>query len=166
MPNKTIYVSDNDAELYRRAQEIAGGNLSAAISAALKRYVELEDAHKEGYDEITVRVGAGTGRKQRFVGILLGEWGAYTSKRVTVHRVYRSRSGKFVIQVTQSPDWTMGGGWRSYIGIGDQTWGYTQEESRLEVVDTLEELNGKIPPELFTMVSSTANEPAVEDLDI
>ena len=40
MPNKTIYVSDGDLSLYQRAQELAGGNLSAAISAALRRFVD------------------------------------------------------------------------------------------------------------------------------
>src|SRR6187200_2304177 len=44
VPNRTIYVSDDDQPLYQRAQELAGGNLSGAISTALKRYVESEDA--------------------------------------------------------------------------------------------------------------------------
>ena len=34
VPNKTIYVSDGDLPLYQRAQELAGGNLSSAISRA------------------------------------------------------------------------------------------------------------------------------------
>ena len=32
VPNKTIYVSDGDMPLFQRAQELASGNLSAAIS--------------------------------------------------------------------------------------------------------------------------------------
>jgi hypothetical protein len=43
VPNKTIYVSDGDLPLYQRAQELAGDNLSAAIAAALRRYVDVED---------------------------------------------------------------------------------------------------------------------------
>ena len=74
MPNKTIYVSDDDLPLYKRAQELAG-NLSSAISIALRKYVELEEGRLEGYDEITVRVGPGAGRKQRFSGVLLAEGG-------------------------------------------------------------------------------------------
>lgn len=31
MPNKTIYVSDDDMPLYQRAQELAGGSLSSSI---------------------------------------------------------------------------------------------------------------------------------------
>ncbi len=34
MPNKTIYVSDADLPVFQRAQELTGGNLSAAISKA------------------------------------------------------------------------------------------------------------------------------------
>ena len=54
MPNKTIYVSDGDLSIYQRAQDLAGGNLSAAISSALRRYVDVEEGRREGYDEIVV----------------------------------------------------------------------------------------------------------------
>src|SRR6266581_2750040 len=54
VPNKTIYVSDGDLPLYQRAQELAGDNLSAAITAALRRYVDIEEGRREGFDEITV----------------------------------------------------------------------------------------------------------------
>ncbi|HZC25704.1 MAG TPA: EXLDI protein, partial [Actinopolymorphaceae bacterium] len=75
MPNKTIYVADDDMALYQRAQELVGGNLSAAITTALRRYIELEEGRQEGFDEITVKVGQGVGRKVRFSGVLIGEWG-------------------------------------------------------------------------------------------
>jgi hypothetical protein len=96
VPNKTIYVSDGDLSLYQRAQELAGGNLSAAISAALRRYVDVEEGRRTGFDEIVVRVGPGKGRKVRFVGILLGEWLNTSFSRVETFRVYRGRTGKFV----------------------------------------------------------------------
>ena len=48
VPNKTIYVSDGDLPLYQRAQELAGDNLSAAIAAALRRYVDVEEGRREG----------------------------------------------------------------------------------------------------------------------
>jgi hypothetical protein len=71
MPNKTIYVSDDDLPLFQRAQELAGGTLSAAIADALRRYVEVEEGRRQGYDDVVVRVGPGLGRKQRFSGLLL-----------------------------------------------------------------------------------------------
>ena len=74
MPNKTIYVSDDDLALYERAQALAGGNLSAAVSRALRRFVDDEEARQGGYEQVTVRAGSGRDRReQRFSGVLLGE---------------------------------------------------------------------------------------------
>lgn len=168
MPNKTIYVSEGDLKLYDRAQELAGGNLSAAISKALRRYVDMEDGRREGFDEITVRVGPQAKRKVRFTGVMLGTWGNNTA----VINVYRSRSGKFVVHTWRAPDWSSRdadgkpGGWRSWLGIGDFSWVGSTGDSTLEVVDTVDELREKLPPELFEMVSAAARQPVVEDLDI
>ena len=172
MPNKTIYVSDGDMPLYRRAQELAGDNLSAAISAALRRYVDVEEGRREGFDEIIVRVGPGKGRKVRFTGVLLGEWVNSSFSRVETFRVYRGRTGKFVLHVERSPDYTMvdaegkPAGWRGYLGIGNISYGNSPGESTLDVVETLEELRERIPPQLYDMVAGSAQQPAVEDLDI
>ena len=157
MPNKTIYVSDEDLPIYQRAQEIVGGNLSAAISRALRRFVEVEEGRLEGFDEVTIRVGPGAGRKLRFTGVLLGEWGHTVKSRVEEFRVYRSQKGKFVLYVRRSADatwrdesgseidWTNWRNWRSYLGIGEQSWGVTPSESTLEVLDSLDDLRPKIP---------------------
>ena len=173
MPNKTIYVSDGDLPLYDRAQKLAGDNLSAAISAALRRYVDVEEGRREGFDEITVRVGPGKGRKIRFSGVLIGEWVNTLQSRVETFRVYRSRMGKFVLHVERSPDYTMVDsegkpvGWRGYLGLKwDVSYGSTPGESTLEVVESLEELRERIPPQLYDMVAGSAQQPVVEDLDI
>lgn len=175
VPNKTIYVSDDDLPLYRRAQEMAGGSLSAAITVALKRFVDVADGQQEGYDEITVKVGRGAGRKQRFSAILLGEWGHSTSSKVEVFRVYRSLTGKFVVHVMRSEDWSdasgstdYSSGWRSWVGnwSSNQTWTSTPAEATLTIVDSLQELRDMIPPQLYDVVADAAEQPAVEDLDI
>ena len=162
VPNKTIYVSDGDLPLYQRAQELAGDNLSAAISAALRRYVDVEEGKREGFDEIIVRVGPGKGRKVRFTGVLLGEWVNSSFSRVETFRVYRGRTGKFVLHIERSPDYSM----RGYLGIGSVSYGNTPGESTLEVVKSLEELRPRIPPQLYDSVAAFAQQPAVEDLDI
>ncbi|SDE37232.1 EXLDI protein [Glycomyces harbinensis] len=172
MPNKTIYVADKDLDLYNRAQELAGGNLSKAISTALKRYVDAEEGRLEGYEEITVRVGPGTGSKrqrQRFTGVKLGEWIRSDNNTAEICRVYRARSGKFVIHTEKTPDFvqvTAETGWRKFLGLGEQFYGSTTGESTLEVVETLAELKAKIPPELYSMVAASAEAPPVQDLDI
>lgn len=191
MPNKTIYVAGDDLELFQRAQELAGGSLSAAIVTALRRYVEMEEGKSAGFDEIIVKVGAGAGRKVRFSGVLLGEWGNASDKRVEVFRVYRSRTGKFVLHIDRSPDYdgvtptdgdpepaegwrgligmTRNQSWGSFLGLahgGESSWGYTLGEATLEVVETVEELRAKIPAELYDLIANAANQPPVEDLDI
>ncbi len=172
VPNKTIYVSDGDLPLFQRAQELAGDNLSAAIAKALRRWVDATESVNEGFDDITVRVGLGGGRKVRFTGVLVGEWMDSRSSRVERLRVYRGRSGKYVLHVERESEWWMldaegkPAGWRGYLGIGDIKYGGTPRESTLEVVGTLDELRDKVPPELFEMVSRSARQPTVEELDI
>ncbi|MBR8638260.1 EXLDI protein [Streptomyces tuirus] len=183
MPSKTIYVSDGDAALFRRAQELAGGNLSGAIATALARYVEVEEARLDGYEEITVTIGTGARRKARFVGVLLGEWGRQSAAgRVEVFRVYRTRAGRYAVHADRSPDvsWKSGasatsggsgsgGGWRDYLGylgLGEQTWSFVQGEATFDVADSLEELRDKLPEEFYKSIAGADGEPAVEYLDI
>lgn len=173
VPNKTIYVSDGDLPLYQRAQELAGDNLSAAISAALRRYVDVEEGLREGFDEIKLRIGPKPGRKVRFTGVLLGEWVRTEPSRVETFRVYRSRTGKFVLYVERSADFTMvdkegkPAGWRANLGLDwNVSFGSTPGESTLDVIETLDELRERIPPQLFEMVAAYAQQPPVEDLDI
>lgn len=174
MPNKTIYVSDDDLPLYKKAQELAG-NLSSAISIALRKYVELEEGRLEGYDEITVRVGRGTGRKQRFSGVLIAEGGRSSKNGYEAFKVYRSRTGKYVLHADRSNLFSVGAddeqylsGWRSWIGnwSSDQSWSMAQGEATLDVVDTIEELRDLIPEDLYELVEEASNHPTVEDLDI
>jgi EXLDI family protein len=171
VPNKTIYVSDGDLPLYDRAQELAGGNLSAAIAKALRRYVDVEEGRQEGFDEITVRVGPG-GRKVRFSGVLLGEWANSSSSRWEVFRVYRSRSGKFVLHTDRTAEYSATdaegkpAGWRGYLGLGNVSYASKPAESTLDVFDSLDQLRARIPAQLYEMVAGSADRPAVENLDI
>ncbi len=172
VPNKTIYVADGDLTLYQRAQELAGGNLSAAIAKALRRFVDAEEGLREGYDDVVVRVGIGAGRKVRFTALLVGDWLDTSDRRPVRYRVYRSRRGKYVLHVEREPDyWTVDvegkpAGWRGYLGLGDFRYGAVPRESTLEVIDALEALREKVPPELFDMVERSSRQPPVEDLDI
>lgn len=178
MPNKTIYVSDDDLALFRRAQELSGGNLSAAIAGAVRRYVEFEEGRREGYDEIVLAIGhGGARRKQRFSGVLLGEWTRTNGStgRIELFRVYRTRKGKFVLFVDRSPEWTSGQGknwleevtnWRVMLGLEEHSYGFVQGESTLEVFETLEQIRERVPSEFYDLIAGVAESPAVEDLDI
>ena len=172
MPNKTIYVSDSDLPLLERAQELCGGNLSSAIANALRRFVDVEEGRREGFEEIIVHVGPAPGRKVRFVGVLLGEWVNSSWTRVEAFRVYRSRTGKFVVHVERTPASSVldsegrPAGWRGHLGLGNFSYAMTPGESTVEVIESLDELRDRIPPQLYDMVAASAQRPVVEDLDI
>ena len=135
MPNKTIYVSQGDLPIYDRAQALAGDNLSAAIATALRRYVEIEESKREGLDEFVVRVGPGKGRKVRFTGLLLGEWVNTSDSRTERFRVFRGKTGKYVLHIERGPAYTMvdqdgkPAGWRGYLGLGNISYGSAPAES-------------------------------------
>lgn len=176
MPNKTIYVSDDDLPLLRRAQELAGGNLSAAVTTAVRRFVETEEGKREGFEEIVVRVGTGNGRQVRFTGVLLGEWGRSTASKAEVYRVYRSRTGRFVVYAEDSGGYQEAGpdvekwstGWRSWVGNwgSNQSWTIAPTERTLRVADTVDELRALVPAEIQDLVVEAADKPDIEDLDI
>jgi EXLDI family protein len=122
-----------------------------------------------------VRVGRGTGRKQRFSGVLLAEGGRSSSTGYEAFKVYRSRTGKYVLHADRSNLFSLGAddeqylsGWRSWIGnwSTDQSWSMAQGEATLHVVDTVDELRELIPEDLYQLVEDAADQPAVEDLDI
>jgi len=172
VPNKTIYVSDGDLPLFERAQRLAGGNLSSAIAKALKRWVDANEGLEGGFEDITVRVGLGAGRKVRFVGVLVGEWLDSSTRRTAAYHVYRGRSGKFVVHIERGAEWWSidaegrPAGWRGWVGVGDVRYGSAPKESTLEVVDSLEQLRDKVPAELYEMVERATRQPTVEELDI
>lgn len=178
MPNKTIYVSEGDLPLFDRAQELAGGNLSAAISRALRRFVEVQEAHMQGIEEVTVTVGRpGARRRKRFMGTRVVRWrhaaGDDTVERFTV---YRTKRGRYAVHVRRDPEW-MGmvpGNVEIDIDLGgdfnvlgrDWTAGWASGEHTLNVYETLEELKDHVPPELGDLVEERLSTPDVEDLDI
>ncbi|MFC9893428.1 EXLDI protein [Nocardia sp. NPDC127579] len=173
MPNKTIYVSDDDLPLFQRAQELVGGNLSGAVTTALRRFIELEEGRQEGFEEVVLKVGHNGVRQVRFSGALLGELRDLNDKRAEHYRVYRSRKGKYVMHA-QLSDWAEQAtelstnwvkdltNWRRMLGVGEQDWG----EFILVVVDTFEELKPHLPDKLYRRVADIADRPPIEELDI
>lgn len=174
MPNKTIYVSDDDLPVFQRAQELVGGNLSSTVVSALRKLIEAEEGRAAGFDEVVLRVGRDGVRQVRFQGVLLGEWRDMTDKRTLHQQVYRSRKGKFVLATHTAKwkdypsddlgdlkDWK---NWRRLLGIGDQAtdWG----DYEYEILDDLKDLKDRIPDNLYRKVEEVTAHPRIEDLDI
>ena len=180
MPNKTIYVSDDDLPILERAQELTGATLSAAIITALRRLVELEEGKRCGFDEITVKVGTGPARIKRFLGVPVGEWTSESGSCTETYSVFRTSKGRYAVHHTTSElevpaganaertrKWSTG--WRGWIGdwSPDQAWMRTPAQATFTVVGTTEELEGLLPGELYQAVlDSLRDEPLIEDLDI
>lgn len=187
MPNKTIYVSDDDLPLFERAQELSGDNLSAAIVRALRRFIEIEEARRRGLDEITVTVnGEGTHQHKRFLGYRLARWLQPTAngKGTEILNVYRTAGQRFALHTRTLPHWKLSAGDPDYLmdpknwGVGTgllqklATWGYDWETFKetgnytLQVFNTLEELKAHVSDDLYKAVSLAMEWPEIEDLDI
>ncbi len=172
VPNKTIYVSDGDLKLYQRAQQLAGGNLSAAIASALKRYVDVQEGLREGYDDVVVRVGVGAGRKVRFTA----SWSANGSTAATGVPPTTGSGGAAAASTSSTSSASPTGGPstpRASRPVGAATWaiGDVRYGSAPEGVDPRGPRDPRraprqVPSELFDMVSRAARQPTVEELDI
>jgi EXLDI family protein len=187
MPNKTIYVSDDDLPLFERAQELAGTALSAAIVRALRRFIELEEARQRGFDEITVMVNTqGAHRRKRFVGQRLIRWLQPTpnGKGTEILNVYRTAGKRYALHKRSMPDWEVSWGDPDFVGdprnwgLGNgllkriASWGYDWEAFResgdysLQVFETLDDLKPHLSNALYTAVTQAMDGPEIEELDI
>lgn len=185
MPNKTIYVSDDDLSLFERAQELAGANLSSAIVRALRRFIEVEEANQRGFDEITVIVnGDGSHRRKRFLGQRLVRWLEPTKdgKGTQIINVYRTAGKRYALHTRVIPDWEHEWGdpdmqrhpsnWNGILKKLS-SWGYDDWESyseagyyTLEVFETIEEMKPHIPADLYNALGKAMEGPDIEVLDI
>ncbi|WP_069804766.1 EXLDI protein [Thermogemmatispora onikobensis] len=173
MPNRTIYVADADLPIFEKAQRLAGGNLSATIAAALRRFVEREEARQAGFGEVTVRVGTVARVYKRFLGRLLARGLSRQPERgrEMLYRVYLTRKGKFAVYVREGPDWN---DWRYWSRQDCQSRGWAcwpqDYDYRLEVYDSLEELGAHLPAELYEavcqVIKADQEDDGVEFLDI
>ncbi|MGW4635990.1 EXLDI protein [Nocardia sp. NPDC004415] len=175
MPNKTIYVADDDLPLFRRAQELVGGNLSSTVVTALRRLIHLEEGREAGFEEIVLQVGRDGARQVRFQGSLLGEWQEMGDEQVRNLTVYRSRKGKLVLHTHTAAwsDYPTGPAagdmkewkyWRRFFGIGDRAFDWGDYE--YEIFDEVTALKGCIPDKLYRKVADIVEHPQIEELDI
>jgi EXLDI family protein len=182
MPNRTIYVADADLPIFEKAQKLAGDNLSAAIAQALHYFVEREEAKRSGFEEITVKVGKGRPYlTKQFRGRLLAKRRIriQNGTRILTLVVYQTAKGRFAIYTKNTAswsDWSQSSKW-SRKSTGDWDWDYDSsnydwssyfedDEHRLDVYDTLDELKDKITEELYESIVKYISGEDVEILDI
>lgn len=164
MPNKTIYVADTDMPTFERAQELAGGNLSATIVQALRRFVEMEEAKESGFRELVIRVGSIAPTRKKFLGRILakGQTREHNGATTVTYKVFLTMRGKFALHIADSAN-TSGTEWWEYKTQHDRP----DEIFHFEVLDAAEYLKGKVPEELYAAVLQAINNPdGIEVLDI
>ncbi len=109
MPNKTIYVRDEDISLFEEAERLGGDSLSGIIAEALRRFVATKRAEQQGMKECNLTVGVlrsqgdDDTRKVRFVGRLLAEAEVFTGQtsdrddRGTDYKIYQTQAGRILV---------------------------------------------------------------------
>jgi EXLDI family protein len=182
MPNRTIYVADADLPIFEKAQKLAGDNLSAAIAQALHYFVEKEEAKRSGFEEITVKVGKGRPYlTKQFRGRLLAKRRirVQNAARLLTLVVYQTAKGRFAVYTKNTANWSdwskssklskgSHGNWDWDYDWSNYDWSSSSEddEHRLDVYDTLDDLKDTIPQELYESIVRYNNGEDVEILDI
>src|SRR5256886_6498239 len=173
MPNRTIYVADADLPIFEKAQKLAGDNLSAAIAQALHYFVEKEEAKRCGFEEITVKVGKGRPYlTKQFQGRLLAKRRirVQNAARLLTLVVYQTAKGKFAVytkNTTNWSDWSKSSKWPTESNSNwdwDYDWSsyFEDDEHRLDVYGTLDDLKDNIPEELYDSIVRYNNGEDVE----
>ena len=138
MPNKTIYVKDEDLQIFEEAEKLGGDSLSSVIAEALRRFVAVKRAEQQGMKECNLTVGIlhAQGdddiRTIRFVGRLLAEATVYSGQtsdrrdRGTCYRVYQTRAGKILVWWKRWTRWEGGSDLLDYA-VFDALPGYDEE---------------------------------------
>lgn len=167
MPNKTIYVSNEDQAVYERAQQIAGDNLSAVLVRALRELITRSEAQAKGLKEIVVQVGTkGLQQEKRFNGRLLIKWqGAGDHHDWYTARVFKTAKSQWAVELTKQPNievFRQRDFWRTA-----DYFEYTPD-TQLVVFASLEEAEGKLPSALLKLMhqAHSRDEAPVEYLDI
>ena len=110
---RSIYIKDDDAHLFDRAQEIAGAeSLSVVITEAIRKFVTDHETRQAGYEEIVLKVGPeGHERTKRFIGRLLADDVMYVG-RTSDRRdkrwdltVYETAKGRLVLYAEFATAW-------------------------------------------------------------
>lgn len=169
MPNKTIYVSENDVPLFEEAKHIAGEALSSVISRALREFVARHQEKAHGMKEISVKIGRHSSqREQRFVGQEVGKWSGFSDDKVwwLDAKIYRTQKENWAILLHQATKATLLTNPKEWKKSGD----YLENTAGTELIvgKNLGELKNKLPQSLYSTLKDIAEgyEHPVEYLDI
>ena len=128
MANKTIYVKDEDLQIFEEAERLGGDSLSGIIAEALRRFVDVKRAELYGMQEHVLHVGVLRSqgdddiRQIRFVGRLLAEAEVLTDQtsprdrdgRGTDYKIYQTQAGRVLVWWKRWTRWEGGSDFLDY----------------------------------------------------
>lgn len=169
MPNKTIYVSENDASLFEEAKNIAGEALSSVITRALREYVGRQQKKSRGMKELSVLVGKHDAESEkRFIGATIGTWQGFSDDKVwwmdaTIYRTQKHNWAVYLVTVCKATLLTDKKAWKE---SGDYL--TNSRQSELFVGADLKSFEHKLPKELLSTLKDfiEKDEKPIEYLDI
>ncbi len=168
MPNKTIYVSNEDLQTFENAQKIAGDNLSSVIVRALKEFIARFEERGQGFKDITVQIGVkGVQSEKHFTGRLIAKWRGLNNVQDAwlEAQVYRTKKDNFAVVLENKGNPKLWNGWKNRNS--PELWQQMPETS-LFVFSKLDEVADKLPESLQKVITNAAeqDESPVEFLDI
>lgn len=157
MPNKSIYISEEDMPLFQKAQELAGESLSKVIVEALRQYIIKKETECSEYKEIVVWRGeehyplnSSNIEKSKFIGKEISSEtmeDPYERNSTVGSRLYVSLKGKLLL-------W-----WIKCDGF--------VSEADFEVYENLNELYGKgLSPKMLSEAEKKLGKSHIKFLDI
>jgi EXLDI family protein len=155
MPNKTIYISQNDVPVFEQAQQIAGEALSSVIAKALREYVARHQERDKGMKEVSVKVGAkGSEREQRFIASYLGKWKGLSEDKAwwLEAGIYRTQKGNWAVYLEHKGKTSVVTNPKAWIKNGD----YLADERYTELIVgvTPAEFADKLPKALIEHINN------------
>jgi EXLDI family protein len=169
MPNKTIYVSEQDVPLFEEAKGIAGEALSSVIARALREYVSKHQKKAQGMKDLSVKIGShNSQREQRFIGEEIGKWSGFSDDKVWLMdaKIYQTQKGNLAILLRHSS--------KATLLTNPHEWAENAEylenaaKTELIVAENLNKLKERLPRSLYSTIEDLSKryEVPVEYLDI
>ena len=161
---KNIYIKDEDAATFDKAEALGGDNFSGMIAESVRRFVEMEEAKADGMTEQEIEVGSyysGTGADDtkdiKFIGKLIADACIYSGQasdrkdRGTDYKLYLTKKGKYLL-------------WQKYW----TRWQGEDGEASYRVYDSLTQLMSadNIPGSLLQEVGQRLGVDTAEYLDV
>ncbi len=169
MPNKTIYVSDDDLTLFEEAKNLAGEALSSVISRSLKEYVARNRKHTKGMKEISVEVGTHRAeREQHFVGQEITTWQGFSNDKEWYMKatIYKTQKNNWAVYLTHVCKASLLLDKRKWKESGDYL--INPKHAELIVGIKVTDFTEKIPSDLYDLLKDLTEqtEKPIEYLDI